>query len=36
MLNVSAEQQQSILSLEALVQALEEKVETFRALYVEH
>lgn len=36
MLNISTEQQQTILSLEALVQVLEEKVNTFRALYVEH
>lgn len=35
MLNISTEQQQTILSLEALVQALEEKVNIFRALYVE-
>lgn len=36
MLNITTEQQQTILSLEALVQALEEKVNTFGALYVEH
>lgn len=35
MLNISTEQQQTILSLEALLQALEEKVNIFRALYVE-
>ena len=35
-MNVSVAQQQTIQLLEALVQVLEEKVEAFRALYIEH
>lgn len=35
-MNALTVQQETILSLEALVQDLEKKIDMFRALYVEH